>query len=101
GSPDLFLAGADGFLPVSHLYRNDHGIFREVPISIPGLSVGAAEFGDFDNDGLLDLLVTGATADGRITRIYRNEGEGRFTDVQAGLPGLLRSSVAWGDFDND
>jgi hypothetical protein len=37
------------------------------------------EFADFDDDGDLDLLLTGA--DARLSKIYRNDGGNMFTDV--------------------
>ncbi len=55
-------------------------------------------WGDYDNDGDLDILLTGLGPS--ISRIYRNDG-GTFTDIEAGLPGVNFSSVAWGDYDND
>jgi Flp pilus assembly protein TadD len=50
---------------------------------------------DFDGDGRPDIY-TG-------TALYRNEGDGKFTDVtrQAGLEGTRASACAAGDFDND
>ena len=36
-----------------------------------------------------------------ISRIYRNDGGGVFTDVAAGLPGVTAGSASWGDYDND
>ena len=67
---------------------------------------GGTEFGmgcaiaDYDNDGYQDILVT---AYGRCT-LYRNNGNGTFTDVtaKAGLaaPGWTTSAV-WFDYDND
>lgn len=62
-------------------------------------------WGDYDNDGDLDLLVTFRRAS---TRLYQNT-DGVFTDVAAamGLPteatgglGDMRGA-AWGDYDND
>ena len=62
---------------------------------------GAAFF-DYDNDGLPDIfLVSGA---GGTNRLYRNQGDGRFTDVTQ-MAGLKSSGwgqgVCAGDFDND
>jgi hypothetical protein len=67
---------------------------------------GAVAWGDYDNDGYLDLLVTGNLgtmfwAGPGLTRVYRNNGNGTFTDINAGLPPFFASSAAWGDFDND
>jgi enediyne biosynthesis protein E4 len=59
-------------------------------------------FIDYDNDGLLDIfLVSGA---GSSSRMYHNEGKGKFRDMTAEL-GLQHSGwgqgVCAGDFDND
>ena len=58
-------------------------------------------WGDFDNDGDLDLIVLFRDAP---VRLYRND-EGTFSDVGTalGLPtdGGNARSVAWGDIDND
>ncbi|MHC1763230.1 MAG: FG-GAP-like repeat-containing protein [Verrucomicrobiia bacterium] len=51
---------------------------------------------DFDNDGLLDLVV--ALSNGVL--IHRNLGDGTFTNTQERL-GLGTTSLSWGDFDND
>ena len=60
----------------------------------------AAIAADFDNDGFVDLLVTGY---GHVT-LYRNKGDGTFEDVtaKAGLnvPGWS-IGAAWLDYDRD
>ena len=58
--------------------------------------------GDFDNDGHEDLFICSA---GR-NALYRNNGDGTFTDVtaQSGLTkpkDTLSISAAWFDYDND
>jgi enediyne biosynthesis protein E4 len=73
------------------------------------LGAGAA-FLDYNNDGRQDLLlVNGSAWPGQpparsFSRLYRNEGDGRFTDVTkaAGLEvELYGMGVAAADFDND
>jgi len=99
----------DGYLDFvlnGKLYRNNgNGTFTDMSASA-GLTAitngtGAAAWGDFDGDGWLDLALSGNTGSGYITRIYKNNGNGTFTDINAGLPGLYYSSAAWGDYDND
>jgi hypothetical protein len=64
----------------------------------------ATVWGDYDNDGWLDILLTGSgelTPMGRaIAQVWRNTGNG-FANVNVGLDGVHDSSVAWGDYDND
>ncbi|HTT61885.1 MAG TPA: CRTAC1 family protein [Bryobacteraceae bacterium] len=90
--------------PHNHLYRNDgNGKFTDVTDQA---GVGADLFStaviaaDYDNDGYVDLLVTGY---GHVT-LYRNKGDGTFEDVtaKAGLnvPGWSIGS-AWLDYDRD
>lgn len=59
-------------------------------------------FIDYDNDGLPDIFVVSGPGD--VSRMYHNEGHGRFRDVTAEL-GLTRTGwgqgVCAGDFDND
>ncbi len=63
---------------------------------------------DFDRDGWQDFYVTTSRQDGR-NRLYRNHGDGTFTDVagEVGLADLNRAGSGasmgsvWGDFDND
>jgi hypothetical protein len=58
-------------------------------------------WGDYDNDGDLDILLTGFDgASGKIARIYRNDNGG-FSSTNTEPIGVSRSSIAWGDYDND
>src|SRR2546425_747024 len=98
GTPTSTLAG------ISQLWRNTPIGFAQVPIpGLPGVAYSSVAWGDYDNDGRLDFLITGATNFGSspISQLWRNTGSG-FTNVPIpGLPGLYQSSVAWGDYNND
>ncbi|MFC1679225.1 FG-GAP-like repeat-containing protein, partial [Elusimicrobiota bacterium] len=73
-------------------------------ISVWNTTVGAenVSWGDFDNDGDLDLLSGSATGDD-ITRVYRSDGGGGFAQVWNSpyVDGSGPYGTAWGDFDND
>lgn len=102
GDLDLVLTGRSGSGGIARVYRNDgNGVFTDVNAGLPGVSESAAAWGDYDNDGDLDLLLAGTVASGWIARIYRNDGNGTFADINAGLLGLGLTSAAWGDYDND
>ena len=90
--------------PHNHLYRNDgNGHFTDVTAKAglnPDMYSVAVAAADFDNDGFVDLLVTGY---GKAI-LYHNDGNGHFTDVtaKAGIKveGWAISST-WLDYDKD
>jgi len=102
GHLDLVLTGATtGGGLVTGLWHNDgHGNFINAGAPLPAMDLGFAVWGDFDNDGDLDLLYGGNSDAGFINDIYRNDG-GTFTNMNAGLLPVLWASAAWGDYDND
>ena len=64
-----------------------------------GYSMGVAA-ADFDNNGFVDLFVTGYKSD----RLYRNNGDGTFTDTTSKLPKVndgWSTSAGWFDYDRD
>jgi uncharacterized repeat protein (TIGR01451 family) len=102
GDMDILLTGQDnGETPTSLIYRNDAGDFTDIGAGLAGVYASSVAWGDYDNDGDLDILLTGKN-DGEtpISLVYRNDA-GVFTDIGAGLPGVCIGSVAWGDYDND
>ncbi|PKP23430.1 MAG: hypothetical protein CVU06_08320 [Bacteroidetes bacterium HGW-Bacteroidetes-22] len=57
-------------------------------------------FADIDNDGDLDVAISGDSGGGDITRLYRNV-EGTFVEVNASFEGVSAGSMAFGDLEND
>lgn len=100
GSPDLFLTGIDAFSHViSVLYLNDgSGSFTDSGIPFTGVFRSAAAFADLDNDGDLDLVITGQTASGRASRLYWNQGNGNFLESYQEFEDMAYSSVQVEDF---
>ncbi|MCF8267463.1 MAG: FG-GAP-like repeat-containing protein, partial [Ignavibacteriales bacterium] len=58
-----------------------------------------ANWGDYDNDGLMDIAISGSTDQGIVTKIIKNLGSGNFEE-RINLFGIFGRNY-WGDFDND
>ncbi len=65
------------------------------------LGIGQA-WGDYDNDGWIDLFVTGNLES---DVLYRNQGDGHFIksefSSQVSQPAVLSGGAVWADYDND
>ena len=104
GRDDLAIGLADGIA----LYRNQgNGTFRDTTSTLgirgSGMVLGVS-FVDYDHDGDLDLYVPRFRAPGSSNQVWRNNGNGTFTDAtaQAGLAGDAAGiGVVAADLDND
>ena len=98
GYPDLLITGNDNnFGPISRVYRNNgNGTFTDIVAGLNSVYYGQGAWGDYDNDGYLDLVVAG----NGYTTLYHGNGT-TFSDANAGLPAIWGGAVAWGDYDND
>jgi hypothetical protein len=77
GEPDILLTGQnEGCGTLSSLiFRNDGNTqFTDIDAPLDGAERGSAAWGDYDNDGDPDLLITGINGGGSpATRLYRND----------------------------
>lgn len=111
GDPDIFVANDS---TPNFLFQNrGDKTFSEVALAA-GVALSedgreqacmGVDFGDYDNDGNLDLITTNFSED--YNTLYRNDGNGTFTDVsyKAGVAEVSWSYLGWGtqfvDFDLD
>ena len=104
---DLILSGIKGGSPpkLSKLYKNNgnNSFSEDLSITIEPLSDPSAQWGDIDNDGWLDLVVTGMTSSGGINvcKVYQNDGTGHLAERSMPLQSVYCGSAEWGDLDND
>ncbi len=113
GWKDLFVAGWGE----NTLFQNDRGMgFIDITAQSGLLGRGenskSASWGDFDQDGYLDLYIAnwscyprcGRPMVGESDRLYHNNGDGTFSDVTALLGSKVEGAgfiASFTDFDND
>jgi Tfp pilus assembly protein PilF len=92
---DVFVTGiGKDNKPFAQLFHNDGGKFSDVTakskITINQPATGAV-FGDFDNDGKQDIAVFGY----QLLALYKNNGDGSFSDVTEKLSLPANNHNAW------
>src|SRR5262249_20630020 len=86
----------------AEIYRNDGGgVFTPLGAGLFGTDHSSVAWGDYDNDGWLDALVTGFNYGSYVLKVYHNNGNGTFTDINVNLQGVAYSDAGFGDFAND
>ncbi len=110
GNLDLFItASGTSFSSVTnnlnYLFRNNgDGTFIRVTdnaLAAQQASSSCAAFGDFDNDGKMDVFLTEW---GKDNLLFKNNGDETFTQITGMEVNSNRSTsitASWGDYDND
>ncbi|MBV6399005.1 T9SS type A sorting domain-containing protein [Ignavibacteria bacterium CHB1] len=113
GTPEIFISGqsentdnANNSINNSALYRIKNNVVSKINTSLPAFSKGSVDFGDFNNDGFADIIITGildlGDADSSLsTIVLSNDGLFNFNEVQTNIPGFADGIVQWGDYNND
>lgn len=85
------------------LYKNNYGVFEPVDdFSINSLHLGDVKFVDFNNNGLLDIVITGQSYDNILsyyTYLYKNTGTN--FELLATYSGYIFSEINIGDINSN
>ena len=96
-------------LPSVSVAYDPNSVFTKVDNATVGLAGNednwATSFGDYDNDGFVDLFLVNYSTNG-LNQLYHNNGNGTFTKVNDDNNPIITdiassTSAVWGDYDND
>ena len=108
GDLDLYIGATWNNTGINELWVNENGTaFNQVANSgaTPNTALpyeGSVSWGDFDNDGLVDLYL--ARWNNAANIFYKNNGNLNFSPITSGAittDAAWTSAGLWGDFDND
>ena len=76
GYLDIILGGYKGlYIPFTSVYRNNHDntFSEDLNCALNPAGSGKSAWGDYDNDGDLDVLLMGVATDSAFIKLYRND----------------------------
>ncbi len=83
--------------------NNGNGTFSASNSGIINVYWGDVHFVDVNNDQKPDVAITGTETEGytSVTKIYKNNGNGTFTEIQASITPVNVGTIKFADYDND
>jgi hypothetical protein len=105
GDQDLVLTGENiSKTSITEIYKNDGkgNFIIDTESVLEGVDVSCVAFADVDRDRDDDIILSGNNSTETITKLYQNDGNGKFTAV-ANMPfdGVTYGSIAYADVDGD
>jgi len=102
GDMDFAITGQDSNDDAAtEIYQNDNGTFEKSDIKLDGYYFSSVAWGDYNNDGNLDLAVAGFTGSYYKTKLYKNNGDSSFSDSGFSFTGAAHGNVTLADYNND
>ncbi len=102
---DFIISGSDADnKPVLKMYLNngDGGFSEYSDVNFENIRNGSLSFADFTGNGFDDLIITGFSSSGILTKLYKNNGDLDFAEItEVPFPALWGSSVSTADFDRN
>jgi hypothetical protein len=87
-------------LGISSMKAQDQVTWEGVPGAFPMTASGTQIWGDYNNDGQLDMFISAGQGTG-VTALFKNNGDLTFTEVTTDITILNWSAAVFFDYNND
>lgn len=98
----IVIGASDNYDHYAGLFTNTNNTFAlDTNNTIEGLSLASLDKADFNNDGYIDLIMTGYNGSDSVTNLYLNDGSGDFTLQTTNIVGVNNGRIRVADLNND
>lgn len=103
GFPDLITSGLGDAGAITTVFLNTAGVLTATDFGFTDLYNGKVRIGDFNNDGLPDVFLTGLEDNGDLQTDYyrRNLSSGQYDLLIVTIPNVFQGGLDLDDFDGD